>query len=90
MRDEEKAILEQESAIGSKAELAYNGFLKPFIMKKRQDLFNNFCDASISDVEVLLEAKRLVKVIDQMEEEVLIVIETGKLARISLGEQDEN
>lgn len=87
---DENDKLKEESYLGSKAEMAYNTFIQSFVASKRQALFNNFCDASITDTEALLESKRLVKVIDQLEEEVLTIIETGKLARISLGEQDEN
>ena len=90
MNDKQLEILKQEDYLGTKAETAYNTFIKSFIIGKRQDLFNNFCDASISDTEVLLEAKRLVKVLDQLESEILTVIETGKLARTTLGENNDN
>lgn len=86
MNEDTRSHLSNEVSLGRKAEVAYEGFIKPFIMSKRKDLFNNFCDTSMMDVDVILESKRLVKVIDQLEEEILTLITTGKLAEKSLGE----
>lgn len=85
MNQDERDRLEAEVALSHKARVAYDNFLEPFFASKRKTLFNNFCEASMSEVDTLLEAKRLVKVVDQMEEEILEIITTGKLAAKTLG-----
>jgi hypothetical protein len=74
----------EEQEFGRKASLAYNSFIAPFIASKRKILFDNFCNISIANTEALLETKRLITVIDDLETEIMTVIETGKLASQSL------
>ena len=88
MKTEELNQLDNEVTLGHKARIAYDSFIKPFVLSKRQDLFNNFCDIPMDQTELILETKRLIKVIDQLEEEILAVINTGKLAAKTLGEQN--
>lgn len=75
-----------EVSLGKKAEQAYNGFIKPFIEDRKVTLFESFCEASIGEPEVLMEAKRLVTVICDLDDEIQGVINTGKLAAKSLAE----
>lgn len=77
---------EKERELGNKAEKAYNDFISAFVANKRKALFQNFCDISIEHTEALLESKRLLAVVDNLEDEILNIIQTGKLASKSLEE----
>lgn len=77
---------EKERDLGMKAEKAYNDFISAFIANKRKALFQNFCDISIINTESLMETKRLMTVLDSLEDEILNIITTGKLASRSLEE----
>lgn len=78
-----------EVELGRKAQLAYNGFIKAFIDKKKETLFDNFCNAKMSDTDTLMEAKRLVAILNDMESEIQTIITTGELASKSLSNLDE-
>lgn len=79
--------LRDEVDKGNKAAHAMNNFIAPYIASKRITLYENFCIASISDPEVLLEIKRMHSILDDIEDEINSVINTGKMATKSLDSQ---
>ena len=81
--------LEEEQRLGNRAQKAYVDFIEPFIAGKRIALCQNFFDAKIDQLEEMLEAKRLNMILDSMENEVLSVINTGKMASQQLNPTSE-
>lgn len=82
--DSQLSQLNQEIENGKKASKAYNIFLEKFIDDKRAQLYQAFRDTSLEDVNKLTEIKRLDLALASIENEVFSVIETGRLASISL------
>lgn len=80
MNDAKIEKLELEVELGQKAQRSYNDFIKDFVENKRKDLFQFFCEISVSEPEKLLEVKRLYMVLESLETEVLTIINTGKMA----------
>lgn len=74
----EKLHADLESA--NKAKYAYDNFLESFIANKKKIVYDNFCNAQM-DAEVLLEAKRLYKVIELTESEIKSIIVSGDFAK---------
>lgn len=72
--------LQEEIEFGRKAHLAFDGFILPFLADKRITLYSNFCEAKVSDYELLKEIKRMHLLIDSLEDEILSIINTGKMA----------
>lgn len=81
--------LQDEIHFGEIAKRAHDSFIKPFIEGKRITLFTNFCSASMENPAVLMEIKRMMIVLDDLEAEVETVINTGKMAAFSLAEEDK-
>lgn len=72
--------LDDEIRLGGKAQRAYDEYILPFIVAKRQALFLNFCDAKNSDITTMQEAKRMNSVLDSLENQIMTDIDTGKMA----------
>ena len=83
--DKEEIIdkLHIEVELANKAKSAYEGFLKDFIVKKKETVYEHFCSANM-DVNALLETKRLHKVVDNLESEIKSIIQTGEFAKQKL------
>lgn len=77
-----------EQIIGGKAQRAYNEFIKDFCDDKRKSLFVAFSNLPLTDTENLMEVKRMLYAVDTLETEIMTVIETGKMASITLNEQE--
>ncbi len=77
-----------EQLLGGKAKKAYDDFINEFCENKRLALFDSFRNLSLTDTENLMEVKRMLFAVDALESDILTVIETGKLASITLNEQE--
>lgn len=84
----EQDQLSMEQLRGGKAQHAYDEFIKAFCEEKRQILFQNFADLPMTAEADLMEVKRMLFAVDTLEADILNVIETGRLASISLNEKE--
>ena len=85
---EEKEKLHNEQLLGNRAQIAYDQFIHQFIEDKRMSLFMAFSNLALSDTENLMEVKRMLFAIDALDTEILTVIDTGKMASMSLNEEE--
>jgi len=79
--------LEQEQIIGRRAENAYNLFIEAFVEQKKNQLIESFLECPISNVDLILEIKRTVYVLDTLNTEINTIIQTGKMASQSLNQR---
>lgn len=84
MKEEQYEQLENEVLRGQRAQRAYDEFIKEFVELKKVILFNNFCAVSINEPDKLMEARRLVTVIEDLEAHIITIINTGKMAAKTL------
>lgn len=70
----------EEIHFGQVAQRANDTFIKAFIAKKRETLYENFLIAKIDQIEELQEVKRIMSVLDAMEDDIETIINTGKMA----------
>jgi len=85
--ENESNQLEQEQIIGRRAENAYNLFIKAFVEQKKNQLIESFLECPISNVDLILEIKRTMYVLDNLNMEVNSIIQTGKMASRSLNNE---
>jgi len=83
MKEEELAILEREVHEASKAKVAYDSYLETFFEEERLNIFNRFCNSDM-DSDTLLNVKHAQMALDNLEQAVLTVIDSGKMANRSL------
>jgi len=76
-------LLEEEN-LGSKANSANELFIKQFIANKRVVLFDKFVSIPINETESLLEIKRMLTLLGALELEVQAIIDSGKLANLTM------
>lgn len=87
-----KALIEklnEEVDLANRAEHAYTLFIKPFIQRKKDQLFEAFEATAISDTESLKEIKLMSVALSALDSEILSVIDTGKMASLSLNENED-
>jgi hypothetical protein len=88
LTEEQLEQLTNEQLLGGKAQRAYDEFIGPFIQEKKLVLFTSFCNLPLTDTDRLMEVKRMMFAIETLESEINNVIETGKLASITLNEEE--
>ncbi len=88
LTEEQTDKLSIEQLLGGKAKKSYDEFIQEFCEGKRLSLFDAFRNLSLTDTENLMEVKRMLYAVDALESDILTVIETGKLASITLNEQE--
>lgn len=88
LTEEQLDKLSLEQLRGGKAQRAYDEFIGPFIQEKKLVLFSSFCDLPLTAEHELMEVKRMMFAIETLEREINNVIETGKMASITLNEQE--
>ena len=88
LTNEQKDQLSNEQLLGGKAQKSYDEFIDQFCEQKRLSLFEAFRNLPLTDTENLMEVKRMLFAVDTLESDILTVIETGKMASISLNEQE--
>lgn len=88
LTEEQTDKLSIEQLLGGKAQKHYDEFIQNFCEQKRLSLFQSFSDLPLTDTENLMEIKRMLYAIDTLENEIMNVIETGKMASITLNEQE--
>ena len=86
--EEQKDKLSTEQFLGGKAQNSYDEFIKDFCEQKRLSLFDSFRNLPLTDAENLMEVKRMLFAVDALETDILTVIDTGKMASITLTEQE--
>lgn len=83
----EENQLQNEQIHGNKAKHAYNEFIKDFCEQKRVVLFDSFRQLNLTEEIAMMEIKRMLTAVDTLETEILTIIETGKLASITLNKE---
>lgn len=76
--------LEQEQVVGKRAKVAYENFIQAFIEQKKAMLLESFTKCATSDVDMILEIKRTLYVLDALELDVKSIVDTGKMASQAL------
>ena len=84
---EQEERLQNEQLIGNKAQHAYDQFIKEFCETKRQILFDNFRTLPLTAEVEMMEVKRMLAAVDTLEDDILTVITTGKLATKTLNKE---
>lgn len=86
--EQEKDQLENERFTGNKASQSYNQFIRGFVEDKRKVLFEAFRDLPLTaDVEIM-EVKRMLYAVDTLEQDLLNIIDTGKMASKTLSDRE--
>jgi len=83
---EQREQLENEVIMGTRAQTSYDNFISQFVEDKKALLYESFKTVSIRDADDILGIKRMCQVIDNLDGEILQIIETGRLAAITLAE----
>jgi len=86
MTPQQRQQLLNEVQRGDKAQKAYDFFISGFIDSKKALLFDKFKTISIGQPDNILEIKRMVITIEQLDDEINSVINTGKMAAITLSQ----
>lgn len=84
MKSEETVKLEREVALGAEYEMVYNNYIKPFIEEKEAVLFEQFKDTNVLKTDELQAIKLQATAIRSLASHFTSVIQTGKMARITL------
>ena len=82
-------ILKEEIRLSHLAEVAYNTYMKEFIRMQKDYAISQFNDINADNINGLQVCKFLFEAINHLEEVILSDIETGKLAKIQLGENND-
>jgi len=80
MTPEQRTQLENEVSIGNRAQNAYESFDKNFISNKRTMLIDKIIVASNSDIDLIVKLKLTIQLVQQLDEEYMSIINTGKMA----------
>ena len=88
MTPEQREQLEIEQSVGRRAQASYEGYIKSFVEEKREILFENFRNLPLSAEAELMEVKRMLYAIDQLELEITEQIRTGQMASQALNEEE--
>lgn len=80
--------LKDELILAQRAQTAYDQFVRGFIAEKRTALFEAFCANTEDKVDINIRS--MMVVLDHLEQEIKTIIDTGKLAAISLESKHEN
>ncbi len=80
--------LKNEQLRGSRAEHAYEEFIRPFIEEKQQILFAAFNDLPMTAEKELMEVKRMLYAVNSLDDEIVSIINTGKMASKLLTESE--
>lgn len=81
--------LKDEQLRGSRAEHAYEEFIKPFVEQKLQLLFQAFNELPLTAKDDLMEVKRMLYAVNALDDEIKSLITTGKMASKLLSESEE-
>jgi hypothetical protein len=90
MDDNIKLKLEVERAVGDEYARAYESLVKPFIDRKRAELFEVFTEIPSSDIDGLIAIKLQSNALQSLNDEFRHYIQTGQMARQSLTEKEES
>ncbi len=88
LTEKQKDQLSSEQLLGGKAQNSYDSFIQEFCEVKRLSLFDSFRNLPLTDTEHIMEVKRMLFAVDALESDILTVIDTGKMASMTLTEQE--
>lgn len=83
---QEQAKLQSEIQIAEKAKFAFEQYFAAFFDEKEADLVKAFRSAAIGDEKALSDIQCLFKAMDALKRDLIISIETGMLAEVTLAE----
>jgi hypothetical protein len=90
MDDHIRQKLEVESSIGDRYAHVYESLIKPFLAKKRDELFDAFQDLPTTKPDDLLTVKLQCNALSMLDDEFKHYIQTGQLAKQALNENNED
>ena len=90
LTDDKRHLLEVEAQKGEDWQRVWETYLSPFFRDKQQDLFLAFQELSTTDSENLLAIKMQSNALKSLADEFITIIDTGKMARQTLNEENEN
>lgn len=90
MDDNIKEKLEVEQAMGAEYGRAYNSLVKPFIDRKKAELFEAFQILPTTEADGLLTIKLQCNALESLDDEFKHYIATGQLAKQSLNKENTN
>lgn len=79
--------LQNEQMLGNSAQHAYDDFIRAFCEAKREALFDSFRQLPLTAELEMMEVKRMLAAVDTLEGDILTVINTGKMASITLDKE---
>tara|TARA_R110000803_G_scaffold98227_1_gene166376 strand:- start:107 stop:388 length:282 start_codon:yes stop_codon:yes gene_type:complete len=79
--------LQNEQMLGNSAQHAYDDFIREFCEAKREALFDSFRQLPLTAELEMMEVKRMLAAVDTLEGDILTVINTGKMASITLDKE---
>lgn len=85
--EEQQEQLDNEVRLADRAKHAYKEFIEDFVEQKRFSLFAAFRELPLTAEDDLMEVKRMLFAVDQLESEIKTVMYTGKMAAITLAER---
>jgi hypothetical protein len=81
--------LKVEVDLGRKADQAYRSFIEGYIADKKKTLFENFLQAGVAQTDILQEVKRNYSILEDMENSVQTIVNTGKMATTMLNNAED-
>ena len=90
MKDELKQKLEFDQAKGESYQRAWEHIIEPFFDYKQAELYQAFMDCATSEGDSLVLIKMQSNVMTSMKDEMEHYINTGKLARAAIQEEESN
>lgn len=90
MNDDQRAILEVESAKGEEMNRVFDTYIQPFCDAKRAQFFEAFQNCDSNNEDQLVKIRLGLGAIESLVMEFAEPIRTGKLARHSLATEEEN
>lgn len=90
MDDELKAKMDMDAAKGESYQRAWDNIIQPFFDKMQAELYQAFVDTPTSHLDALTTIKMQSNVLTAMKDEMDHYINTGKLARKAIDEEESN
>ena len=88
MNEGEEHQLQMERGLGAQKQAAFEAHVEPFLIAKRKDLFDVFCQVSAQNVSELQVIRMQMTALDSIEADFRHYIDTGKMAQITLNEHE--
>lgn len=89
LTEKDQTLLEIEASKGAQHASAWTNLVEPFFDKKSAELYDAFVNCPVRDKEALVEIHAQHLGLKSMKAHFITFIETGKMAQITLNENEE-